>query len=90
VCFHLLLRAASCTCPGESHPGPVRTDGSYVGRSAPEIDVFEATVIQGVKGQVSRPTLVYFLAYKFFLAVPVCSVGTLQCEKFSTKSEPPD
>lgn len=35
---------AACTCPGESHPGPVRSDGSYVGRSAPEIDVFEALV----------------------------------------------
>ena len=36
--------AAACTCPGESHPGPVRADGSYVGRSAPEIDVFEALI----------------------------------------------
>jgi hypothetical protein len=36
--------AAACTCPGESHPGPVRSDGSYVGRSAPEIDVFEALI----------------------------------------------
>jgi len=36
--------AAACTCPGESHPGPIRADGSYVGRSAPEIDVFEALV----------------------------------------------
>lgn len=45
-------RLSSCTCPGESHPGPVRSDGSYVGRSAPEIDIFEATVTDGV-GQVS-------------------------------------
>ena len=36
--------AAACTCPGESHPGPVRSDGTYVGRSAPEIDVFEALI----------------------------------------------
>lgn len=36
--------AAACTCPGESHPGPARSDGSYVGRSAPEIDVFEALI----------------------------------------------
>jgi len=35
---------AACTCPGESHPGPVRKDGSYVGRAAPEIDLFEALV----------------------------------------------
>ncbi|EKM77365.1 hypothetical protein AGABI1DRAFT_122114 [Agaricus bisporus var. burnettii JB137-S8] len=46
-------RLSACTCPGESHPGPVRSDGTYVGRAAPEIDVFEATVIQGVKGQLS-------------------------------------
>jgi len=38
------IHSARCTCPGESHPGPVHPDGSYVGRAAPEIDVFEATV----------------------------------------------
>lgn len=38
-------RLSRCTCPGESHPGPIhQEDGSYVGRSAPEIDVFEAQV----------------------------------------------
>jgi Beta-glucanase/Beta-glucan synthetase len=37
-------RLSRCTCPGESHPGPMHRDGSYVGRSAPEIDVFEAQV----------------------------------------------
>lgn len=37
-------RLSRCTCPGESHPGPVHADGTYVGRSAPEIDIFEATV----------------------------------------------
>ena len=37
-------RLSRCTCPGESHPGPIHADGTYVGRSAPEIDVFEATV----------------------------------------------
>ncbi|KAI0640797.1 beta-glucan synthesis-associated [Trametes meyenii] len=35
-------RLFRCTCPGESHPGPVHADGTYVGRSAPEIDIFEA------------------------------------------------
>ena len=39
---------AACTCPGESHPGPMRKDGTYVGRSAPEIDVLEATIVDGV------------------------------------------
>lgn len=37
-------RLSRCTCQGESHPGPVHADGTYVGRAAPEIDVFEATV----------------------------------------------
>ncbi|EDR09611.1 glycoside hydrolase family 16 protein, partial [Laccaria bicolor S238N-H82] len=45
-------RLSACTCPGESHPGPVRANGSYVGRAAPEIDVFEAT-IDGAVGKVS-------------------------------------
>ncbi|KAF7362900.1 GH16 domain-containing protein [Mycena venus] len=38
-------RLSRCTCKGESHPGPIHSsDGSYVGRSAPEIDIFEAQV----------------------------------------------
>ncbi|KAG6816829.1 hypothetical protein H0H87_002478 [Tephrocybe sp. NHM501043] len=45
-------RLSACTCPGESHPGPVRSDGSYVGRAAPEIDIFEAIVTDKV-GMVS-------------------------------------
>ncbi|KAJ6481911.1 beta-glucan synthesis-associated protein [Mycena sanguinolenta] len=33
-------RLSRCTCAGESHPGPIHaSDGSYVGRSAPEIDI---------------------------------------------------
>ncbi|KAJ8592056.1 glycoside hydrolase family 16 protein [Rhizopogon salebrosus TDB-379] len=46
-------RLSACTCPGESHPGPVRKNGDYVGRSAPEIDIFEATIDGGV-GKVSQ------------------------------------
>lgn len=37
-------RLSRCTCPGESHPGPVHDDKTYVGRAAPEIDIFEAQV----------------------------------------------
>lgn len=37
-------RLSRCTCPGESHPGPMHSDGTFVGRAAPEIDVFEAMV----------------------------------------------
>jgi hypothetical protein len=37
-------RLSRCTCPGESHPGPKHSDGTFVGRAAPEIDMFEAQV----------------------------------------------
>lgn len=37
-------RLSRCTCPDESHPGPIHSDGTYVGRSAPEIDILEAQV----------------------------------------------
>lgn len=37
-------KLSRCTCKGESHPGPVHSDGTYVGRSAPEIDMFEAQI----------------------------------------------
>ena len=46
-------RLSRCTCKGESHPGPMHSDGTYVGRSAPEIDVFEAQLTDSV-GQVSQ------------------------------------
>ncbi|KAK7462914.1 hypothetical protein VKT23_007494 [Stygiomarasmius scandens] len=46
-------RLSRCTCTGESHPGPVHSDGTYVGRAAPEIDVFEAQVSNDV-GYVSQ------------------------------------
>ena len=37
-------RLSRCTCDGESHPGPKHNDGTFVGRAAPEIDVFEGQV----------------------------------------------
>jgi len=37
-------RLSRCTCPGEDHPGPKHADGTFVGRAAPEIDIFEAEV----------------------------------------------
>jgi len=37
-------RLSRCTCAGESHPGPMHSDGTFVGRSAPEIDIFVATL----------------------------------------------
>jgi hypothetical protein len=39
-------RLSRCTCPGESHPGPKHSDGTFVGRSSPEIDMFEAQVCE--------------------------------------------
>ncbi|KIK70822.1 glycoside hydrolase family 16 protein [Collybiopsis luxurians FD-317 M1] len=51
-------RLSRCTCPGESHPGPMHSDGTFVGRSAPEIDIFEAQIgtdIDGIlTGEVSQ------------------------------------
>ncbi|KAG8769431.1 hypothetical protein FRC12_004967 [Ceratobasidium sp. 428] len=57
-------RLSACTCASESdgtdgqqmvHPGPRRSDRSFVGRGAPEIDVFEALVNQGtLTGEVSQ------------------------------------
>ncbi|KAK7462987.1 hypothetical protein VKT23_007568 [Stygiomarasmius scandens] len=47
-------RLSRCTCAGESHPGPIhKEDGSYVGRSAPEIDIIEAQVENEI-GHVSQ------------------------------------
>lgn len=46
-------KLSRCTCPGESHPGPMHSDGTYVGRAAPEIDVFEAQVAND-EGEVSQ------------------------------------
>ncbi|KAI0669590.1 glycoside hydrolase family 16 protein [Trametes maxima] len=46
-------RLSRCTCPGESHPGPVHSNNEYVGRSAPEIDMFEAQIgVDGIPGDI--------------------------------------
>ncbi|KIO25199.1 hypothetical protein M407DRAFT_210871 [Tulasnella calospora MUT 4182] len=47
-------RLSACTCQGEIHPGPILSDGSFKGRSAPEIDVFEAQVGGNGIGHVSQ------------------------------------
>lgn len=49
-------RLSRCTCPNsDDHPGPRHPDGTFVGRSAPEIDVLEAAANNGENehGQVS-------------------------------------
>ncbi|KAI3480525.1 hypothetical protein L1887_57373 [Cichorium endivia] len=43
-------RLSACTCPGEDHPGPKDSSGNFVGRSAPEIDIIEAQVSNGIGG----------------------------------------
>lgn len=45
-------RLSACTCPGESHPGPVKADGTFVGRAAPELDILEA-LVEGGEGHTS-------------------------------------
>lgn len=50
-------RLSRCTCSGESHPGPRHQDGTFVGRSAPEIDIFEAQV---------RMLLLFFPLFQYF------------------------
>lgn len=41
-------RLSRCTCTdSDDHPGPRHPDGSFVGRSAPEIDMLEATANNG-------------------------------------------
>lgn len=44
-------KLSRCTCSGEDHPGPKHSDGTFVGRAAPEIDMFEAQVTDRAPGQ---------------------------------------
>jgi beta-glucanase (GH16 family) len=82
-------RLSACTCPGESHPGPQRQDGSFVGRSSPEIDLFEA-LISGKRGQVSQsaqwaPFNVRFVATQASVEdsnALMMSPGSIRVEKY--------
>lgn len=49
-------RLSKCTCPNDpTHPGPKMADGTWKGRGAPEIDVFEAVVDSNTMiGEVSQ------------------------------------
>lgn len=63
-------RLSSCTCPeSDDHPGPRMPDGTWKPRAAPEIDLFEATGINGPDrhGQVSMSYQVapFDTAYNF-------------------------
>lgn len=62
-------RLSRCTCEGEEdHPGPKHPDGTYVGRSAPEIDVFEAqmggTPLSGEVSQSAQFAVCMFFFFK--------------------------
>ncbi|PLW30291.1 hypothetical protein PCANC_14021 [Puccinia coronata f. sp. avenae] len=35
-------KLSRCTCAGQDHPGPITSDGTFKGRSSPEIDMLEA------------------------------------------------
>ena len=46
-------RLSACTCDGDDHPGPKDRNGNYVGRSAPELDLFEGQVDGHLGGLLS-------------------------------------
>ncbi|CBQ70249.1 probable KRE6-glucan synthase subunit [Sporisorium reilianum SRZ2] len=49
-------RLSRCTCnSSDDHPGPRHADGTWVGRSAPEIDIIEAAAshVRGQRGSAS-------------------------------------
>lgn len=61
-------RLSACTCPGEDHPGPKDADGNFVGRSAPEIDMFEAQVDGNLGGTLSLSTQFMPASTGYYLA----------------------
>ena len=81
--FHRVVNSwpAACTCPGESHPGPMRKDGSYVGRAAPEIDVLEAIVTDGVGYVSSLFSPLYTPEHNSSLGFLVSSNRTFRCKR---------
>lgn len=59
-------KLSSCTCPGEDHPGPVLPDGSFRGRGAPEIDLFESTSAHnGAQTSLSVQTAPFNAHYEY-------------------------
>ena len=73
-------RLSRCTCSNDTtHPGPKHSDGTFVGRAAPEIDMFEAQmkgtplvaqVSQSAQFAVSifRLSLMYIYSYFHLLS----------------------
>ncbi|KAL0576398.1 hypothetical protein V5O48_005587 [Marasmius crinis-equi] len=73
LAYSIGQRLSRCTCAGESHPGPKHSDGTYVGRAAPEIDMLEAQIgsnfeaISGgaIAGEVSQSCQFAPFNYKY-------------------------
>lgn len=71
-------RLSRCTCPGGSHPGPKHSDGTFVGRAAPEIDIFEAQVGNHVFVILCGVEIVGVLDYRDSSdrsGITICSMG---------------
>ncbi|KZT64609.1 glycoside hydrolase family 16 protein [Daedalea quercina L-15889] len=75
-------KLSACTCSGEDHPGP----STSVGRGVPEIDVFEAQVAAGWKGQVSQSMQVapYNANYQFDESSNVTTIFDSSLTSFNT------
>ncbi|KAH8792942.1 beta-glucan synthesis-associated protein [Flagelloscypha sp. PMI_526] len=75
-------RLSRCTCPGEKHPGPTHSDGTYVGRSSPEIDIFEAQ-IEDDGGHVSQSAqwAPFNHAYEFINTTTTTNINDLTVSK---------
>lgn len=76
-------KLSRCTCPGESHPGPVHEDQSYVGRAAPEIDMFEAQVSLSSSTKISGLLNGTYVGFRWsWTSVAIWSMGgepSLRC-----------
>jgi len=74
-------KLSSCTCPGEDHPGPdVKT-----ARGAPEIDLLEATVEDGVGiASLSFQAAPYNADYQFNNASPATTIDDPSTTKFNS------
>ncbi|KAI0029995.1 beta-glucan synthesis-associated [Vararia minispora EC-137] len=77
-------RLSRCTCPNETHPGPMHSDNTFVGRSAPEIDIFEALATTAGNGNVSQSG--QFAPFNWAYEWDFTSSGTYNIPNSSTTS----
>ncbi|KAH7885230.1 glycoside hydrolase family 16 protein [Phlebopus sp. FC_14] len=79
-------RLSSCTCPNSDHPGPF-SNGAYVGRGVPEIDILETQVDVSVfQGQVSQSfqTAPYNYQYTYNNQTPATTINDTQITQLNT------